>query len=83
MLLQLNQFDIHDLVIFHITGSQLYNDPADVKTVVCIKQERIMQQLPAATTVAPVAVVVVLFFSQTNVGYRLYEVWRDGSQFAF
>lgn len=77
MLLQLNQFDIHDLVIFH------RNDPADVKTVVCIKQERIMQQLPAATTVAPVAVVVVLFFSQTNVGYRLYEVWRDGSQFAF
>ena len=77
MLLQLNQFDIHDLVIFH------RNDPADVKTVVCIKQERIMQQLPAATTVAPVAVVEVLFFSQTNVGYRLYEVWRDGSQFAF
>ena len=77
MLLQLNQFDIHDLVIFH------RNDPADVMTVVCIKQERIMQQLPAATTVAPVAVMVVLFFSQTNVAYRLYEVWRDGSQFAF
>ena len=77
MLIQLNQFDIHDLVIFH------RKDPADVKTVVCIKQERIMQQLPAATTVAPVAVAVVLFFSQTNVGYRLYEVWRDGSQFAF
>jgi hypothetical protein len=66
MLIQLNQFDIHDLVIFH------RNDPADVMTVVCIKQERIMQQLPAATTVAPVAVVVVLFFSQTHVKTDLF-----------
>jgi hypothetical protein len=38
MLLQLNQFE-YAYDVFH------RNDPADVKTVVCIKQERIMQQL--------------------------------------